>query len=150
MLDVKARNSLQASRIKTKKGVSRISEVVDDSLQALVIKYKEEYKSSDSFIQSIQLVPDPVVVLFKKVQLDDIQKFCACKEGKASILGIDVTFNLGKFYVTFCSYQHYQVVNERGKPPVMIGPAMLHSNKTERNFCYFISRDYEKDSTFGY
>ena len=42
------RNSLQASEIKTKKGASRISEVVDDPLQALVIKYKEEYKSSDS------------------------------------------------------------------------------------------------------
>jgi len=44
-------------------------------------------------------VPDPVIVLFNKAQLDDIQQFCAASE-KASVLGIDVTFNLEKFYAT--------------------------------------------------
>ena len=62
------------------------------------------------------------------------KNFVLVKKEKPAYLVLMLLSRLGKFYVTFCSYQHYQVVNERGKPPVMIGPAMLHSNKQKETF----------------
>ena len=70
-----------------------------DPLQALVVKFKEQYGNPSQFIQLICLVPDPSIVLFNDSQLNDMERFCARLE-RASVLGIDVTFNLGKFYVT--------------------------------------------------
>ena len=93
--------------------------------QALVVKFKEESGSPDRYIQSI---PDPAIVLFNETQLNAIEQFCA-SSGKASMLGIDVTFNLGRFYVTLCTYQ-----NERGKHPIMVGPALIHCSKDQSNF----------------
>ena len=126
------RNSLQASRIKCK-NTSAMQSKPGDPLQALVVKFKEQYGSPNQFIQSIRLVPDPSVVVFNESQLNDMEHFCASPD-RASVLGIDVTFNLGKFYVTLCTYQNYNVVNDHGKNPIMIGPALLHSSKDQSNF----------------
>jgi hypothetical protein len=57
-----------------------------------------------------------------------------CTQEKASVMGVDVTFNLGKFYVTFCSYQNLYLSNVCGNHPVMIGPALLHSSKSKDVF----------------
>ena len=104
-----------------------------DPLQDLVVKFKEQSGQPDQFIQSIQLVPDPNIILFNKTQLNDLEQFCASPD-KASVVGIDVTFNLGKFYVTVCTYQNFRVVNERGKHPIMIGPTLIHSSKDQSKF----------------
>ena len=121
------RNALQATRIKCKMATVKHPNA-SDPLQALVVKFKEINGSPSQFIQSIRLVPDPVIVLFNQVQLNDLEQFCTSQD-KASVLGIDVTFNLGRFYVTMCSYQNFKIVNERGKHPIMIGPTVIHSSK---------------------
>ena len=126
------RNSLQATRIKNKVSSTSVSKP-SDPLQSLVVKFKQQHGSPDQYIQSIRLVPDPVVVLFNRAQLDDLMQFCA-SSNRASVLGIDVTFNLGKFYVTLCTYQNFKVINERGKYPIMVGPALIHSLKDQSNF----------------
>ena len=77
----------------------------NDPLQALVVKFKEESGSPDRYVQSIRLVPDPAIVLFNETQLNAIEQFCASSD-KASMLGINVTFNLGRFYGTLCIYQN--------------------------------------------
>ena len=126
------RNALQATRIKCKMATVKHPNA-SDPLQALVVKFKEINGSPSQFIQSIWLVPDPVIVLFNQVQLNDLEQFCTSQD-KASVLGIDVTFNLGQFYVTMCSYQNFKIVNERGKHPIMIGPTVIHSSKEQSNF----------------
>ena len=128
------RNSLQASQIRCKKKSSQHSRMSNpnDPLQALVVKFKE-HGSPDRYIQLICLVSDPTIVLFNETQLSDMEQFCA-SSNKASVLGIDVTFNLGRFYVTLCTYQNFKVVNERGKHPIMVGPALIHSSKDQSNF----------------
>ena len=126
------RNALQATRIKCKMATVKHPNA-SDPLQALVVKFKEINGSPSQFIQSIRLVPDPVIVLFNQVQLNDLEQFCTSQD-KASVLGIDVTFNLGRFYVTMCSYQNFKIVNERGKHPIMIGPTVIHSSKEQSNF----------------
>ena len=123
------RNALQASRICCKKTLSHSSSYPNDALQDLVVKFKEQSGQPDQSIQSIRLVPDPTIVLFNTTQLNDLAQFCAASD-KASVLGIDVTFNLGKFYVTLYAYQNFRVVNEKNKHPVMIGPTL----KDQQNF----------------
>ena len=103
------RNSLQASRIQCKKKAYQHSSVSNpnDLLQAFVVKFKEERGSPDRYVQSIRLVPDPTIVLFNETQLNAMEQFCASSD-KASVLGIDVTFNLGRFYATLCTYQNFE------------------------------------------
>ena len=50
------------------------------------------------------------------------------------MLGIDVTFNLGPFYVTLCTYQNLKVITDKGIHPIMIGPTLTHSSKDRSNF----------------
>ena len=128
------RNAMQASRIRCKNTSHQGSLVnSNDPMQDLVVKFKEQTGQPEQFIQSIRLVPDPIIVLFNKMQVDDLQQFCAASD-KASVLGVDVTFNLGKFYVTVCAYQNFRVINEHGKHPVMVGPTLIHSSKDQGNF----------------
>ena len=128
------RNSLQASRIRSKKVTPHsASSHPNDPLQALVVKFKEEKGKPNQFVQSIRLVPDPTIVLFNETQLNDIEQFCASSD-KASVLSVDVTFNLGPFYVTLCTYQNFKITNERVKHPIMVGPALIHSCKNQSNF----------------
>ena len=98
-----------------------------------MVNFKEESGSPDKYIHSIRLVPDPTIILFNETQLSEMEQFCASSD-KASVLGIDVTFNLGRFYVTLCTYQNFKVVNERGKHPIMVRPALIHSPKDQSNF----------------
>ena len=128
------RNALQASRLRCKKNSSQSSCSGSDPLQDLVVKFKEFCGRPDQFIQSIRLIPDPTIVVFNSTQLNDLDQFCAPESAKASVLGIDVTFNLGTFYVTLCTYQNFRVVNENGKHPIMIGPSLIHSSKNQANF----------------
>ena len=128
------RNSSQVSRIKSKKSFVPVSSKVNDPLQALVVKFKEQSGGrANQYIQAIHLVPDPTIVLFDMCQLDEIEQFC-CSQGKTSVLGVDVTFNLGAFYVTMCTYQNLKVINNSGIHPIMIGPTLIHSCKDRSNF----------------
>ena len=45
-----------------------------------------------------------------------------------------MTFNLGPFYVTVCTYQNLKVITNSGKHPVMVGPLLIHSSKDQSNF----------------
>ena len=126
------RNASQVSRLRSKKA-SFSSSKPSDPLQALVIKFKEQFGSPNQYIQTIQLVPDPIIVLFNKNQLDEMEQFCT-HHGKTSVLGVDVTFNLGPFYVTMCTYQNLKIVNSSGTHPIMIGPTLIHSSKERSNF----------------
>ena len=46
-----------------------------DPLQALVVKFKEQYGSPNQFIQSVCSVPDLSVVMFNESQLNDMEHF---------------------------------------------------------------------------
>ena len=123
---------LQATRIKNKYSSQSIPTSSDPS-QFLVVKFKQQHGNPDQFVQCICLAPNTAVVLFIQIQLDDLLQFCG-SSNRASVLGVDVTFNLGRFYVTLCTYQNFKVTNEKGKHPIMVGPARIHSLKDRSNF----------------
>lgn len=53
-------------------------------------------------------------------------------------------FNLGKLYVTMCTYQNFKVINEHGKHPIMIGPTLIHSSKDQSNFSVLFQEVVER------
>jgi hypothetical protein len=57
-------------------------------------------------------------------------RFCT-NPAKFSVLGVDPTFNFGKFYAT---YRHLLLCNNNGVHPVRIGPVMVHTKKQASSY----------------
>ena len=58
-------------------------------------------------------------------------------QSQASILCIDLTFNLGDFYVTTTSYKNPMLLNKQGKHPIHIGPMQVQHRKLKQSYQYF-------------
>ena len=101
-----------------------------------------ECKSKDAnarFIRDVKAAPDPAVVLATDRQLDDIIRFGTSPE-EFCVVTVDPTFNLGDFDVTPMTYRHLLLESERTKkPPVFVGPIMVHYRKTFQAYLYFAS-----------
>ena len=77
----------------------------------------------------------PVIVLFSDEQIKDIRKFCCNEEGPNSPFCVDMTFNLGNFYVVITTYRHLQLQTRHGrKEPVIMGPVMKCMKKDRATY----------------
>ena len=65
-------------------------------------------------------------------QLDDIVRFCA--RSSTSVFGIDPTFNICDHSVTVTTFKHPLLVTSSGVSPVLLGPALLHGEKTFESY----------------
>ena len=102
----------------------------------ILLEAMEKCKSKDGFVREVVGAPEPVAFLATDRQLKDIELYCA-QEGSFSILGVDATFNLGDFSVTPTTYRPLKIYNVRtGKPPVFLGPLLVHQSKTEQTYRY--------------
>ena len=130
-----ARNKKQVANIKS---TSAMSSGEHDSLYAIIEQYKREEMQCDPFIWCVQGAPDVMCVLAIDRQLHDSVRFC-CNPREFCILGTDPTFNLGDFSLTVTTYWYLQLVNRKTiKPPVMIGPMLVHQRKTTQSY-HFLS-----------
>lgn len=135
--DIKRRN-LAASHSSID-GVASGSEVYD-----IIAIYNEHQRRKDKgFLRDYKLAPFGVVLASEK-QLHDVVRFCTNPD-QISILGIDSTFNIGKFDVTHTTFRHLLLemrkpddTGKRTSPP-FIGPALIHAKKDEYTFQYFFS-----------
>lgn len=72
-------------------------------------------------------------------QLTDLSRFC-CDPFESCVLTVDPTFCLGQFDVTPITYRHLLLESLRtGKPPVMIGPSLVHYKKSFQTYLFFAS-----------
>ena len=54
------------------------------------------------------------------------------------MLSIDTTFNIGDIYVTSTTYGHLLLEDRRTrKPPLLLGPTLIHTRKNSDTFIYF-------------
>ena len=120
------RNERQVSYVKN----SAKEKVVDPVLD-ITRKMKLESKDgAEKFMWCYSLDDDsPKVILFTDNQLDDLVNFC-CNDvgGHKSLLYVDVTFQLGPFFVLMTTYKNTTLFTKRSDPPtfpLMIGPMML-------------------------
>ena len=102
--------------------------------------------SNNGFVRNVQVGPRVRAVLATEEQLADVVKFCTDPE-EFGILGIDVTYNIGDFYVTTTSYQHLSMIDKStGKHPTFPGPMMIHTDEKQATFHYFPSTLRENNS----
>ena len=91
--------------------------------------FKREKDATAHFVREIQIVPEVSVLVATSQQLLDVVRFCT-NALNSSIMGVDPTFNMRKFYVTMTTYRNLMFVTKEGVNPVMIGPCLIHTGKT--------------------
>ena len=106
-----------------------------DALTNAIYKCK---KPGDNFVKEVRSAPEAVAVFGTDTQFNDVMRFCAAPmQSQASILCVDLTFNLGDFYVTTTSYKNPMLLNKQGKHPIHIGPMQLQHRKLKQSYQYF-------------
>ena len=91
------------------------------------------------FIRHVSTDLSPSCVLTIDVQLSNLHRFCTVY-GESCVLGIDPTFNLGKFYITVTKYTYIQLENKIShSSPTFFGPMFVHTEKTYESYYYFFS-----------
>ena len=130
-----ARDLKQIKNMKLKKQRNE-----DDEFVELLQMLKEDARDIDNaFVRKVGNSSDPCIVLASKQQLRDIERFCT-NPAKFCVLGVDATFNFGKYYVTLTTYRHLLLRTKEGCHPVRIGPILLHHRKEPGSY-------YELSST---
>lgn len=92
------------------------------------------------FIREVVCNDLPTVMLFTDGQLDNIVKFC-CHDrvNEVSELGVDVTFQLGPFYVLVTSFKNTVLrVKGANNHPSFLGPVMICMTRDESTYLSFI------------
>ena len=108
---------------------ARIQKSEDDEFVELLQMLKEDAREPNSaFVRKVDTSSDPCVVLAINQQLRDVERFCT-NPAKFSVLGVDATFNFGKYYVTLTTYRHLLLRTKENCHPVRIGPTLLHRRK---------------------
>lgn len=108
-----------------------------DELYAIMVQAHSD--DAQKFIQNIKMFPEPAVLVANDRQLTDLSRFC-CDPFESCVLTVDPTFCLGEFDVTPVTYRHLLLQSVRtGKPPVMIGPTLVHYKKSFQTYLFFAS-----------
>jgi hypothetical protein len=93
-----------------------------------------------TFIKEVTGAPELRCVLGYNWQMDELATFCTDPES-FSVLGVDPTFNLGRFNVTVTTFRNRKIVHKAGgHHPIMIGPLLLSQTKSFDAYNYFFSK----------
>ena len=109
-----------------------------DSLWMLLERARQEEENSvqERFIHECRIHPDFLVVLTNDRQLQELEQFCK-NPSEFCIFSIDPTFNVFKdmILLTVTVYKNLKLAQRKtGKPPVFIGPVLLHQNHEWKTF----------------
>lgn len=133
------RNYRQAQHIKENLGLTPASseKSANDPLMAVL-----ELKKSTlpGFIREVVCNDLPTVMLYTDRQIDNVVKFCChSKAGLVSELAMDVTFQLGPFYVLVTTYKNTLLKVKNGtNSPTCLGPIMVCMTKEEATYLSFM------------
>ena len=110
-----------------------------DKIFLLLTQLKSDYAGEGGFAQEVKFGKTPEVVVGFEQQLDDLVRFC-CSPVRFSIMGIDPTFNLGKFFVTVTTYKHLMLkLKTNNEHPVFLGPSFIHMTQETPTYYSFLS-----------
>ena len=120
---------------------SRSEKLNVDAVWALLERAKrEEEQSKDTvFIRDCAIHPDLFIVLANDEQLSELVQFCT-NQCSFSVFGIDPTFNIfdRNISLTVTTYRNLKLENvNTGKPPVFIGPLLMHQRKDWKTYSKF-------------
>ena len=123
------RNTRQAAHLRKKEeGWSSMHPT--DPLAAILELQKSMFPG---FIRDVTWNDLPTVLLFTDRQVDNLVKFCCLmKPGLVSELGVDLTFQLGPFYVLVTTFRNMMLEAKRSsRSPAFPGPLMICMTKEE-------------------
>ena len=93
------------------------------------IRCIDDLRADDNGV-CVNFETSPSCVLSTDDQLQNLVRFCT-NPGSACILGIDPTFNMGKFYVTMTTFTYTHVIRKTTNiSPTMFGPIFVHTEKS--------------------
>ena len=94
------------------------------------------------FIRDVVCNDLPTVILFTNQQIDNLVKFCCLtKKGFISELGVDLTFQLGPFYLLVTSYKNTLLeVKGTSTSPSFLRPMMICLTKDYQTYLSFVHR----------
>ena len=110
---------------------------VADNIVELVEMCSKQQISGNPFLREVRAAPEFSVVLANNRQLDDIMRFCA--RSSSSIFVIDPTFNICDHNIIVTTFKHPRLVNSSGVSPVLLGPVLLHGEKTFESYFTLLS-----------
>lgn len=90
---------------------SRRGNTIDPIFELIQQCKMDNMPGGRKFIRCVNFDASPCCVLATDSQLKNLVRFCT-SPGASCILGIDPTFNLGKFYVTVTTFVYSHVVNK--------------------------------------
>jgi len=100
-----------------------------DPLLSVMDCCKEEQRDPKTvFIREVSSAPELLVVLANSMQLEEVKRFCT-NPARFSVFGVDVTFNVGDYYVCLTTYRDLMLKTKSGVHPVMLGPILIHQRK---------------------
>lgn len=131
--DEHARSYQQVADFKRRKIISTPNNnslnATNDVVVDLMQMSKTENRDPDTaFVRQVITSPELQVILGTKRQLRELEQFCT-NPARFSPLSVDVTFNLGDFYVAVTTYRNLLLKTKNECHPVMIGPIMLHQQR---------------------
>lgn len=133
------RNVRQVKNIKHQLGLtsSAASKGNSDPLMAVPDLQKGSYSG---FVCEVTCNDLPTVMLFTDQQTDDIIRFCCYKKCNfVSELGLDVTFQLGPFYLPVTTNKNpLPTVKGTSHPPSLLGQVMVCMTKDESTYLSFL------------
>ena len=98
-------------------------------------------KENSGLIRDVSMGRDSLsIVLASDVQLAEMEKF-STEEVMFTAMQIDPTFNLGPYECTSVLYQNLLLKRKStGKPPVFVGPVLIHYKKDKRSYRDFLNK----------
>ena len=126
-----ARDRQQAANFRrnVKGKENKVASSCSDPLLTVMDRCKREQADSKvTFKREVSCAPEMLIVLANNVQLAEVKRFCT-NPARFSVLGVDVTFNVGEYYVCLTTYQDLMLKTKSGVHPVMLGPILLHQRK---------------------
>ena len=103
---------------------------------------EQHYQSASEFVRNVSFDEGIMSIVGTDQQFFDLSRFCAySKTMVGSVLGVDLTFSLGDFFVTPTVYEHRLIKNKvSGKHPYFIGPVLIHVDRKYNTYYYFASQ----------
>ena len=132
------RNVRQAIHLKYKES-RKVPSASKDPLASVLELQKSTFPG---FIRDVTCNDLPTVTLFTDRQMDNLIKFCChSRPGWVSELGVDVTFQLGPFYLLVTTFRNTLLEAKRSSnAPAFPGPMMICMTKEECTYLSFVHR----------
>ena len=111
--------------------ISRKSKNKTDELLEIPNITASKGNNPNAFVRDVHNGDDFSIFLASNQQLQNLK--CFCLEGCWSILDVDPTFNICDYNVLTYNYP-LLVDKTTNQHPVMIGPSIIHSNKTFESY----------------